>query len=137
MVPAEKAAPQRIETHAGDEPEIEDPSKPKMHGRMTAADWDRFRHCNHERIDNLGIKFGGGISFGYHVSKKLSQELWQDLVHRFCASGLWIISENEEEWTLGRGAGAATVCIDEHGSDIVRDIWISWVEAAAWARRAA
>lgn len=93
--------------------------------QATLADWDRFRNCNHERIDHCQIaRFGGGLHFGWHVGKKLSQGLWVDLVHRLGIRSLWIIDEHQGEWTVARIDRYATIYIDEHGSDIVQDISI-------------
>lgn len=99
-----------------------DDQKPAPGSELTQADWDRFRHCNHESIDDNLPRRCGGFRFGRHVGKPLSQRLWEDLVHCFNARSLWIIAENEAVWTIARLGPGATIYIDAHGSDIVQDI---------------
>jgi hypothetical protein len=82
--------------------------------------WEPYMGCNHNWVDNKGIKFGGGIRLGYHQGKPLSKALWMDLVHRLCVHSLWIIRHNEGEWCLGRSC-AASVYLDENNN--VRDIY--------------
>lgn len=79
------------------------------------AEWERFYGNNHERIENYGIKCGGGVNlFRYH-GKPLSQRLWQDLVYRFQVRSLRIYKHGEDMWTDGRHE-SATIILDDNSN---------------------
>jgi hypothetical protein len=66
---------------------------------------------------------GGSVSFKRHLGKPLSQELWEDLIHRFCINGLCIYRPNNLQWTIGWQDGHCIIELDE--KDNVDDISIS------------
>ncbi len=83
-------------------------------------DWGRFLGCQHERFERCPMKKGGGIQFGRHFGKPLSDRLWEDIVFRLQPHSMWIIRNNEAEWCLGV-SNHVTIYLDEN--DNVRDIY--------------
>lgn len=83
---------------------------------LTLADWDTYRGNNHEWIEKPLIKMGGSVSFKIHLGQPLSQELWEDLIHRFQIRGLCIYKHNESQWTLGWGSGHCIINLDEENN---------------------
>lgn len=80
--------------------------------RFLPVDWERFRGNNHERLQCDWRKLGL-VSFARHLGKPLSEELWDDIVHRLGVSRLRVYSHNQEQWTDGVGS-CAIIMLDEN-----------------------
>lgn len=90
---------------------------------LTKADWEPYFGCGIGRkIPTPDTHRFGGVSFRRHLGKPLSQDLWEDLVHRFCITSLCIVRYGDEIKTIGHGPGYCEIQLDE--SDNVMDIRI-------------
>src|SRR4051812_27551195 len=83
---------------------------------LTKADWTPYFGNNRNPMVISPITRGGSVSFRKHIGKPLSQELWEDLVHRLHACGLCIYKEGSSEWLLGWGRGHCLIHLDGAGS---------------------
>lgn len=87
---------------------------------ISVPNWDKYRKCNHHKFTVANRKLGL-ISFKEHLNKKLSKELWDDLIYRIRPNTLWIIKQMEEVWTIGHLLSHVTIYIDDN--DVVLDIF--------------
>lgn len=88
--------------------------------REIKVDWMPYCGNNKHQIDPPEIIFGGAASFGKHIGKPLSRELWEDLFHRLQINGLCVYRPSDIQWCLEWGPGHCTVYLDLFGN--VRDI---------------
>jgi len=93
--------------------------KPKI-PELSKPDWARFYGDNRERLGPVTIRCGGSVSFKRHLGKPLSDNLWQDLIHRLTISGLCVYKADMSQSLVGRGSGHCTILLDE--SENVEDI---------------
>lgn len=83
---------------------------------LSNANWEPYFGNNHKHIDRPTIMAMGMVSFTKHIGKPLTQDLWEDLVHRLEISDLRIYKPNEASWTDGRSCGACDVYLDDFGN---------------------
>jgi hypothetical protein len=86
------------------------------------AQWDLVRGNNHHRFGAPEYRRGGGLSFKQHLNKPLSESLWQDLRHCLDVDHICVYGPNDPQWTMGWGAGHATITLNEDGT--VDDIYL-------------
>jgi hypothetical protein len=80
---------------------------------LTKANWTPFFGNNHEKLPWPDVYAGGSVRFHRHVGRPLSQELWEDLVHRLLVTGMCIYRPNDGMWTVGWGSGHIIIHLDD------------------------
>lgn len=87
---------------------------------LTNAKWEEYYGNNHKKIDYPNIVAGGSVSFKRHLGLPMSQQLWEDLVHRLIITGLCIYRPHDTQWAIGWMEGHCCLHLDEN--DKVLDI---------------
>jgi len=75
--------------------------------------WEMFVGNNHNFLVNHRSYFMGGVRFGSHIGKMLSDRLWVDLVYRCQIDRLRIYRHGESRWCDGLGPGACVINLDD------------------------
>lgn len=89
------------------------------YGIVDTPDWCLYYGNNQNEFPKK-YKKTGSIKFGYHLNKKLSPELWDDLVYRLCIKHLCIYRPDEARWALEIGPGHCVIELDEN--DQVKEV---------------
>lgn len=90
---------------------------------ISKADWQPYFGNGARQMPRPDVKRYGMVSFAQHLGKPLSQSLWEDLIHRFCISGLCIFRPGDMQQTIGHGPGHCDIWLDE--KDCVKDVLVS------------
>jgi hypothetical protein len=88
---------------------------------LPKADWTPYFGNNHNKLPCPDVWAGGGVRLSRHIGRPLSQQLWEDLVHRMMISGLCIYRPDDGRWTLGWGGGHMIIDLDDE--DNVADFY--------------
>lgn len=90
--------------------------------KLTEANWQPYFGNNSISIPKPDIIAGGCVSFKKHLGKPLTQELWNDLIHRLKITGLCIYRFNDFQWLCKFPSNHYLVYLDEN--DNISDIKI-------------
>lgn len=88
--------------------------------KLTEQNWKPYFGNNNVSIQKPDVFAFGSVSFAKHIGRELSQELWEDLIHRMCIKGLCIYKPNDTRWCIGWGGGHCIICLDNE--DKVKDV---------------
>jgi len=94
----------------------------KKRFEIPAANWDLYYGNDTPKIPRPDIICGGAISFKQCLGKPLSQELWEDLIHRLQITGLSVYKWDSSQWCVGRSKGYCIINLNKEG--LVNDIKI-------------
>jgi hypothetical protein len=89
---------------------------PKTDEQLAVPDWDRYRKgVAGQPFRASTSRYGGGVDFGSHIGKPLSDRLWRDLVFRLQPVVLEVRRANEEEKPIGRGGNYVKIYVEPDG----------------------